>query len=1061
MKKLFLLCCLTAALLCQGNVVQGEWKNNPFSSAKKTISGKTILPGTEKLALFQKGMTLSFSCRLSTWKETILAQKKGQFALKVKNGRLWAELYDKQQKKHTLELTGRLPVNQWFNIVYTLEYYSDFAQGEYKYIQKLFLNGKLGGSSEFQIELAADRNVPVTLWEKAAAKGVITEVRLWNKPLYQAQIDRVVKDSKLSAVSQTILKKLDLNTFLKRPERYKVLKSNQMTCVYSPLPGTGYPLEAVFDGKTGEEVLRKGGIVWELAGKFQGKTLTITSEKCKYTVAADKNSGFLVTWNIPRPELTVRSRVTLDKDGLTADIAVDNKDKSFRLEEVTFPRCRLSRKTGNDTLLFPFQSGAEVKNPTVSRFRFGQKGVYPALFATMQFDAYYAQNRGVYLGMEDPYGLTKKHNVTGRNQLGLDIEWGHFVPFKAGISGGNSYKPDHLMRLRLFDGEWFEAGDIYREFLEKKAVFWIKDLPRKDTPERYRNGTITFTTLPTTDARQALMNQQLLYLRKYLDVPFECIHTNQWYEPKKFGLWPHSFFHPLPRTLEMLKAFKGKGIVSQVYIDSLLWAMNDGPDGKSGERYKKYGEKYAVKNADGSIPFYKYSSGKFAIECPGAAGWCNYLEKICDEMVKLGFLSIYHDQVGTCQPRQCFDPAHGHLLNDPSVWTVQGYRPLMKRIRAKYPHISHSTEDFSEVYANIYDSCYNWRWTCPDLVPVMQSIYCGRVQFVGKEVDRDSHGDPEAFFAKAAFNLVYGEWIANFAPWELGRADFKRLFIKRLVHIRKGLIDYFNTGRMLPPLKYRNQMPMQNAKWGGFYEPQPVLTPVISSNSFRLGGNTVYIFVNATGKVQKNIPLLKGKGRFYRCRWDLAQAEPCKNDSPLVLKPYQVEIRVNGSFKEAVKIQKLLKKVGAFKDMGEDFDRMFMACKDLKNALKKGELCTMKFAAGVYHCDKAADGVAIGSFEPGAKISYGEIDFGKEQVREVQLVFGVSPYYQGCSFEFGIMKNGKEFPLGKLPPQKTTGGVRKFKTETLKLSRELTGKNDIYIRYYGRSWGSNIAGWKY
>ena len=201
MKKLFLLCCLTAALLCRGNVVQGEWKKAPFSNAKTQISQRTVLPGTEKLALFQKGMTLSFSCRLSTWKETILAQKKGQFALKVKNGRLWAELYDKQQKKHTLELTGRLPVKQWFNIVYTLEYYSDFAQGEYKYIQKLFLNGKLGGSSEFQIELAADRNVPVTLWEEAAAKGVITEVRLWNKPLYQAQIDRVVKDSKLSAVS--------------------------------------------------------------------------------------------------------------------------------------------------------------------------------------------------------------------------------------------------------------------------------------------------------------------------------------------------------------------------------------------------------------------------------------------------------------------------------------------------------------------------------------------------------------------------------------------------------------------------------------------------------------------------------------------------------------------------------------------------------------------------------------------------------------------------------------------------------------------------------------------
>ncbi|MBR4663144.1 MAG: hypothetical protein IKO93_04660, partial [Lentisphaeria bacterium] len=176
---------------------------------------------------------------------------------------------------------------------------------------------------------------------------------------------------------------------------------------------------------------------------------------------------------------------------------------------------------------------------------------------------------------------------------------------------------------------------------------------------------------------------------------------------------------------------------------------------------------------------------------------------------------------------------------------------MMKRMKEKYPHISHSTEDFSEVYADIYDSAYNWRWTCPDLVPVMQSIYCGRVQFVGKETDRDSHGDPESFYAKAAFNLVYGEWVANFAPWELGRADFKRIYIKRLVHLRKALIDYFNAGRMLASLKYQTEMPLLNAKWGGFYAPAPVPTPVIQSNSFQLGGNTVFIFINTTEQTRK------------------------------------------------------------------------------------------------------------------------------------------------------------------------------------------------------------------
>ena len=635
------------------------------------------------------------------------------------------------------------------------------------------------------------------------------------------------------------------------------------------------------------------------------------------------------------------------------------------------------------------------------------------------------------------------------------------MPFAVGASGGNGFQPNLSARLKVYDGEWFEAGAIYREFLEQKADWWIKELPRKDTPERYRNGTITFTTLPTSDARQNLMNRQLLYLREYLDVPIECVHTNSWYETSLYGGWPHAFLHPLPRTLEMLEAFKDRGIVSQVYCDPMLWAMQGGMDGKGDNQYSKFGKKYAVKNADSTIPFYKYSNGKFAIECPGAKGWIQYLDKIYDRLVEMGFLSIYHDQVATCQPRLCFDPEHGHLLNDPSVWVEKGYRPMMKRLKAKYPHISHSTEDFSEVYADIYDSAYNWRWTCPDLVPVMQSIYCGRVQFVGKEVDRDSHGTPESFYAKTSFNLVHGEWVANLAPWELGRADFKRIFIKRLVHLRKALIDYFNVGRMLPPLKYKEKMPMLESEWGGFYEPAKVPTPVVASNSFRLGENTVFIFINTTAQRQNAIPTLKGDKPFFRCSWDLPEVISCGKEEPLSLKPYQIEIRVSGSLQEAQRIQQVLAKLASFQDMGKDFNLLFMEVKPLKNPLKKGELCSSALVAGIYHCDRSKDGEVIGSFEPGAKISYGEIDFGTEQVDEIQLIFGVSPYYQGCSFEYGLMENERETPLATTAPQKSTGGVRNFITVPLKLSRTISGRQNIYIRYYGRSWGSNLLGWKY
>lgn len=693
--------------------------------------------------------------------------------------------------------------------------------------------------------------------------------------------------------------------------------------------GTAFPLCGMLDRKSGREVF---GI---RTMDFQLKT-SVGKKKSGYSAARSKwEKSVSVSGN--RAVMTFKNQaavVTLTQkfDGnarLESHIRVQMTDPKQLLHEVVFPNTAFAAmKQGTDRMFYPYMDGVIADNPTVRNHpRIRQNMYYPRSYLSMQFGAYYDEKSGIYFAFEDPDAEIKQYYAQGRRG-DLVAAWTGFAPWKVGSKGGNSYDMSGTSVIELYDGDWYEASRIYRKFLAAKAKWWIKDIPRKDTPEWFRNlpGWVQVEyNRPESVFRKTPkeLAAELKAFRDYLELPFG-IHLYNWDDPRK-NTWPH--FFPRDSIAGFLKDMKEKpDIYIKPYIDSRLWAVKDGGAGEYDYMFSSHGKKFAVKNPDGSMNYEHYhftsipNSKKipFAIMCPGAEGWQKFMVGMATRVLGYGFPALYHDEIAAARPYNCFDPDHGHLLNDPKVW-VAGHRKFMSEIRRKNPGTGHDCEDGAEAFIDMLDGLMVWRWYGLD--PVFMSIYHGRIQFTGRQYNF-SYCNPKhyrQFFVKAAVQLTAAEQIGWFPIYNLRQYDNHRLFAKKTFHLRNMLLDYFNDGEMLPPLKYSKHPGWDKCDWGSRHRdsgPEVVTSRVIAGAFKRNNGIAVVILVNPYGETVSFEPDL----RRYKMKTAAVCGEKGHLEGPVLSLPAEsaaVMILADDPQdpavrKEVARIEKYMLRIGKF-----------------------------------------------------------------------------------------------------------------------------------------------------
>ena len=1024
-------------------------------------------------------------------------------------------------KKWCADLKGGLlpPVGEWIHTAAVFEYVNDRAQGDVGFHLRIYENGEQVCSKKFLWTDPVSRDFPIKLGNGFGGNpwllhGEIGEAAIFNRSLSPGEINSLFQKSRYTVkipkgfseinaplanriaemkkkyshpVATWIINTLErsastgypqekigqiLNQYEKlaqiqdidklqkefnRQQKELYLYTNPEMAILIHLgKGKGaHPLAGLYSMKTQKEIFGERTLSWKIRGRSEKKSVEVNSNSplVDWECHPDGESAWKIRWTSNGDlKFTVESRMVFSGARVESDLKVNGI--SGLLSEVNYPQYAFAKlNDGGDSMVYPYMLGAVVKDPTRESFYKGQWARYPSGRASMQFGAYYDWKTGIYFGYEDGLARSKDYEAKGLRG-NLHAGWTSPIAYDPNDKT-SSFSMSGKAVLELYQGEWYEAGLIYRKFLERDARWWIRDLPRQDTPEWFRNNTLTILAVMATEHNVEQHRDMSAYLKVYFEHPL-ILHWYSWDDFKRAG-WPH--FIPNSYTLALNKQIRAAGIQTIPYIDDRLWKIKDGPD-NTDWMYQSHGSKYAIRNQDGSINTEKYrTKGEFAAMCPAVKEWQNVLVNLTDRLANYGFSGAYHDQVATGMPIYCFDAKHGHRLNDSSLWLEQGYWPIFEQIHRKlkksHPDFCHTSEDNSEPYLKCFDGYLIWRTNYQNMIPLFISIYSGRAQFHGLAYNGETPGDEQSFFSKAARQTVYSEQLGHFLLSELSYPDERRLFIKKAAHVRTVMLPYFNTGRMLAPIRYAKPPKEHVSLWGGA-QLEKISRPVIESCAWLLpDGSIAYVFANSSPKTET--AELATNSEWWICRE--GAAEPVKSNDPVVhMKPRSFEIRVDGSEKEAIRIQKSMRRFSSF-NFGKSAG-MSIKYTPKKISANRGDLITVKDSAGVMGCALTKDRHHAGYFQNNALIFFDVVDFGSTGTDKMAVNVGVSPDLAGGVIEAVVTDpDGKETVVGKITLA-ATGGFNDYQDQIFRLERKLYGKQKIHFHFIGNAI-CNFRGWKF
>jgi len=544
--------------------------------------------------------------------------------------------------------------------------------------------------------------------------------------------------------------------------------------------------------------------------------------------AADQ-SGLTLTWRDPVDEalagLTVCVRTALDATQAACrwDLRVENANTVWALWTVRFPQVTIPEPTEDAWVVYPKASGVAEQGVWQRNFRFS--GRYPSGWTVMPLVAVYPGNQqgGLYLAIHDPWGSTKEIDLASRpNEKLLVFSVEHPVPDMG--QPGKGFTLEGQAVWQIFDGDWFDAACIYRDWVRKEAK-WYPSLGhdgREDTVRWMRE----LPLWALGGGAPAECVDRVKAFAAFFEVPVG-FHWYNWHQIPFDNDYPHYF--PFKDGFpEGVKDLQEHNVFVMPYINGRLWDTRDkgledfqfSAVAKAGvsknERGEPYMETYNSKESDNSPV-------RLGVMCPATELWQNKVHEIVTRLFQeCGVKAVYIDQIAAAAPTLCFDASHGHPLGGGHWWT-EGYWKMLERIRADMPSDRMiTTECNAEPYIRWLDGYLTWHWQYPNMVPLFPAVYGGSIQMFGRYYGNTGSGllpsaeegknRDTALRMRAAQQLVFGEqlgWINFGVIQEPENASF----LKALVQVRAKLVRYFYAGEMARPPRVIGSVPKIEADW--------------------------------------------------------------------------------------------------------------------------------------------------------------------------------------------------------------------------------------------------------
>jgi hypothetical protein len=550
----------------------------------------------------------------------------------------------------------------------------------------------------------------------------------------------------------------------------------------------------------------------------------------------------------------VSSRSVVSVWNLEAEV----RKEDYGLWDVTFPEVGPVKDVEKVHSITTYGWGV-IHNDLQSRKL--DEAVYPSATRAMPFVAVSDGTHGLYLGIEDTQGYPLRlfvgpHKETQAITLGLrhEIE---------DMGKARHFKTPYPVVLIPFEGDWYEAGRIYRG--TAKSV-WARVPPlseRKDIPQWLKDTDLWLVGACEDEATAS----KVIEFANTFGVP-TAAHVYGWHQIPFDDHYPE-YFPPKPGFIEAVAKVQAAGVPVMPYINGRLW------DPATTSWAIEEASKACALNEQGK-PYVEVYGSKVPLSpmCPSTELWKNKVTGLVDRLIhECGVKAVYIDQISAADAKRCFAENHGHPIGGGTYW-IQGYRDLVSRCRAKLgPENMLTTEENADPWNDLLHAflLVNTRANGGEIVPLYPAVYSGQVISFGFQyIQGEDFTDRYPLRLKLARALVFGSqlgWVGTQILEETNKTEAE--FLKSLCQARHQSRDAFQYGELLAPPDMGNG---GTVSWGdetkGTKDTQPA---VLTSLWLTSEGKQKLVVVNVSDENQK---VSLGLNRRHLDRRYLEQSGP-------------------------------------------------------------------------------------------------------------------------------------------------------------------------------------------
>lgn len=577
---------------------------------------------------------------------------------------------------------------------------------------------------------------------------------------------------------------------------------------------------------------------------------------------AKTDSISLIYSKFKKADLTVIVTIKVSENSpeMKWNISIDNKT-DYTIDHIDFPNIvvpdDLAGSGGSGNIFWPAQEGCLIgdmrireespwlKFKPIEYPKMGWGGFYPSS-TQLQYMAYYNEHGGLYIAAHDEDCNPKGIEFHRADEKGIKLD---FRLFPGGVGKG-LYRMPYDMILEVFDGDWYDASAIYRDWRESSEMQVPPEIKEnKMLPDWYFESPVVITYpirghkdlgdmtpnefYPYTNALKIIDRYNKAFESKILALLMHWEGSAPWAPPY---VWPP--YGGEDNYLQFVKGLHEKGNLAGLYASGIGYTLRSNTD-TTYNMYNEYKEKDLEKvmkvAPDGTLATNGVCAGPQAQRigydmCPAndfvRDVVIDQISKIVES--KTDYIQYFDQNLGgSCYP--CYGTAHGHTYgpgswqNDAMHRIFKGFLPILEK--AGYRPIVGCEAAASE--ANLQYLLFNDARATINLfagrpVPAYAFVYHEYVNnFMGNQngvsAAIDINESPMNFLQRLAYSFCAGDMLTVIlrgngdmiwdwgTAWEADTPNQEQIInlIRNLNSWRVGVgKEYLVYGRMLKPLPF-------------------------------------------------------------------------------------------------------------------------------------------------------------------------------------------------------------------------------------------------------------------